>query len=247
MKSKALSNKKEAALKEVDIRGIEPSSLIDWPGKIAAVVFCSGCTFRCPFCHNPELIEKVNEYDRISENALLNYFEKRKKWLDGVVITGGEPTIWPALPNLIEKIKSIGLAVKLDSNGTNPEMLRYLVDHKIINYVAMDIKAPLKEYNKTTKVDLPISKIKESIAIIMNGKVDYEFRTTIVPGLIGEKEMEELANDIRGAKMYYIQQFRPINTLDRTFQKKDSYKIGELEDLAKIAGKYVKKCIVRGI
>lgn len=231
----------------LDIRGYLPTSLIDYPGHLASVVFLSGCTFRCPFCHNPELIENYEELEKIDFKNILLDLNLRKDWVSGIVFTGGEPTIYKDLPLAFAKIKRLGRKIKLDTNGTNPDMIEYLLAEKLINFIAMDIKNTLKNYEKTTRVKVDKEKIKKSIDLIKKSKIDYEFRTTIPPGLIGEPEMEEIGKLIKDAKKYAVQQFRPHKTLDKSFGEKESLKVEELEKLAKIAGKYVKKVEIRGI
>ncbi|MBU1146080.1 anaerobic ribonucleoside-triphosphate reductase activating protein [Patescibacteria group bacterium] len=194
------------------IGGLQKLTLIDYPGKIACTVFTVGCNFRCHFCHNPELIDpkKVKLSEIIEEKIFFDFLKSRRGLLDGVCITGGEPTLYPDLPEFIKKIKEFGFLVKLDTNGTNPEILEALVAEKLIDYIAMDIKNSLQKdlYEKTTGGVVDFDKIKKSIEIIMKSGLEYEFRTTIVPGLHNEEDILSLADFIRGAKKYYLQQFR---------------------------------------
>jgi len=194
--------------------GLQKLTLIDYPGKIACTVFTIGCNFRCPFCHNPELVDraisKLSEI--IEEEDFFSFLESRRGLLDGVCITGGEPTLQPDLPEFIKKIKKLGFLVKLDTNGTNPEMLVKLLEENLLDYIAMDVKAPLKvssSYKNATGTNLNLDGIRRSIKLIMGSGIDYEFRTTIVPGLHTEDGILSLAEEIRGAKKYYLQQFRP--------------------------------------
>ena len=189
--------------------GLQKTTLIDFPGKIASLIFTAGCNFRCPFCHNPELVkpELIKGLDLIKEKDFFDFLDERKKLIDGVSITGGEPTLHDDLINFIEKIKEKGLLVKLDTNGTRPEVLEKLIDKNLLDYVAMDIKAPLNKYEKVVGVKVDLEKIKKSINLIMKNLADYEFRTTIIPNLLSEEDIIDLAKEIKGAKRFYLQQF----------------------------------------
>ena len=167
------------------IGGLQKVTLIDYPGKIACTVFCLGCNFRCGFCYNKELVlpEKTKSQIKIPEKEFFNFLKGRKNLLQGVTVSGGEPTIYEDLPDFIKKIKKLDYFVKLDTNGSNPEMLKDLIEKKLIDYVAMDIKAPLinTKYTQITGIKGILNKVKKSIKIIKNSGLDYEFRTTIVP------------------------------------------------------------------
>lgn len=187
------------------ISGLQKLSLVDFDGHISATIFTSGCNFACPFCHNAGLVEST-EPD-ISKNEILEYLEKRKNILDSVCITGGEPTLHNDLPEFIKSIKNLGYIIKLDSNGTNPEMLKYLVENKLIDYIAMDIKNSKDNYNLTIAKNMSLEKIEKSVDYIMKSGIDYEFRTTLVLGYHTEKSIKEIGKWIRGAKKYYLQKF----------------------------------------
>jgi len=192
----------------IKIGGLQKTTLIDYPGKIACTIFVVGCNFRCPFCYSPELVlpEKIKNQPQISEKELFEFLEKRKGLLEGVVICGGEPTIFQDLPEMIEKIKKMGFDVKLDTNGSNPEMLKELIEKKLLDYVAMDIKGPKEKYSFFSGKDVNISSIEESIQILKEDKVDYEFRTTLAPGLERE-DIIKIAEWIGPAKRYILQEF----------------------------------------
>jgi pyruvate formate lyase activating enzyme len=212
------------------IAGIQKTTLIDYPGKVAATLFLFGCNFRCSFCHNPELVGELKE-KLISENEILGLLEDRKEFLDGVCITGGEPTIQKDLPDLIRKIKKIGLSIKLDSNGTNPEMLKDLINENLLDFIAMDIKTGYSKYHKLTNTKIDMERIKKSIKIIINSKIDYEFRTTVIPGFCEKEDIKEIKELIKGAKKYYLQKFIPNKTLDPKFIEKTPLTEKEMEDL----------------
>ncbi len=194
------------------IGGLQKLTLIDYPGKIACTVFTVGCNFRCHFCHNPELIDraKFNDGEIIEEKVFFDFLESRRGLLDGVCVTGGEPTLHGDLPEFLKKIKALGFLVKLDTNGTNPAMLAALISKKLVDCIAMDIKTSLQKdlYEKVTGAAVDMENVKKSVAAIMQSGLEYEFRTTVVPGLHSEDDIISLAKEISGAKKYYLQQFR---------------------------------------
>jgi pyruvate formate lyase activating enzyme len=222
----------------VILAGIVPSSLIDYPEKIAAVVFTKGCNFRCPYCQNPELVEG-GEINSLSEEGFFNFLGRRIGLLDGVVITGGEPTLQPDLLPFIEKVKNMGFLVKLDTNGSDPKGLQSFIGKDLVDYVAMDVKASPEEYPVTAGYGGSIEPILQSIEILKKTSVAMEFRTTVVPGLTDEEEMEKIARMIEGARVYYIQNFRSYRTLSEEFSEERSFSLHELSRFKKIAEKYV--------
>ncbi|MDP8264777.1 MAG: anaerobic ribonucleoside-triphosphate reductase activating protein [Candidatus Aceula lacicola] len=189
------------------IGGFQKFSLIDFPGKMAAVVFTQGCDFRCPFCHNPDLVLPEKFSEPILEQEILEFLEKRQDQLQGVVVTGGEPTIQGDLKAFLKKVKDLGFFVKLDTNGNNPEVLDDLIKEKLIDYVAMDVKAPLEKYSDVTGVQIDQSKIKESIDLILNSGIDYQFRTTVVKPFLSDQDLSNIASFLQGAKRYILQPF----------------------------------------
>ena len=193
----------------MDFAGIQKVSLVDFEGKVACTLFTAGCNFRCPFCHNSELVIYKKDVTYIPFNEILNYLENRKGMLDAVVISGGEPTLMPDLKEKLYEIKKLGYLIKLDTNGSNPELLKELVSLNLVDYVAMDIKNSLNAYNKTIGLEnFNDSSILESINYLLNGDVDYEFRTTLVREFHDEDEIREIAKIISGAKRYYLQKFK---------------------------------------
>jgi len=231
----------------IEIKGYIPSSLLDYPGKICSVVFLPHCNFRCPFCQNPDLITKPDKIPNIEPKKIFDHLQSRRKWLDGVCITGGEPCLHQSLPKFLSKIKELGVLVKLDTNGTNPEMIKELVEKKLVDYIAMDIKASLKDYDKVTKVKVNKKAIQESIDLIRKSKIDYEFRITVVPKFTGKKEIEDIGKWLKGSKRYCLQQFRPLITLDKSFKNERTYSPEELKELAEVAKPFFKSVCVRGI
>lgn len=229
--------------------GYQKLTLIDYPGKIATTVFTVGCSFRCPFCHNPELVLTNNSQfstDNKMEKEFFDFLEKRKGKLEGVCITGGEPTIQADIIEFIKKIKKMGFLVKLDSNGTRPDVLKKILNQELVDFVAMDIKNSLKNYSQTVGIKADVERIKLSIEMIMNSGVDYEFRTTVVPGIHSEEDFDKIAKLIFGAKSYYLQEYRDIRILDPKLKQKTLGKFLDLEKIKKrIEGNFGKMGIRR--
>lgn len=226
----------------MQIGGLQKVTLIDFPGRIAATVFLCGCSFRCPWCYSPELVlpEKIKKQPKISEKEFFKFLKERKKLLDGLVLCGGEPTRNKKLPAFTKKIKKLGYLVKLDTNGSNPEMLKDLIDKKLIDYVAMDIKAPLGlKYEKATGVKVDLRKIKRSIEIIKNLGIEYEFRTTVVPGIHTKKDIIQIAQEISPAKKYFLQNFKPEKTIDPKYEKCKPFSQKQMEAIKKGCNKHL--------
>ncbi len=221
----------------IKISGIQKTSLIDYPDYISTVLFTQGCNMDCPYCHNPELIPKENENEYMNTAYFWEYLDKRSDLIDGVVITGGEPLIQDSIYNFIKDIKKYDLLVKLDTNGTNYHLLEKLLDEDLIDYVAMDIKGPLKEYEKFCGIELNkkvIENIKKSKDLILNSDIDYELRTTVVPGLHSKEVLEKIADSISGIKNYYLQNFRSEKVNSSNYEEIRSFSEEELKDFVKI-------------
>jgi pyruvate formate lyase activating enzyme len=226
------------------ITGLRKFSLIDYPGKISCILFTHGCNFRCPYCHNPELVSG-KKGDTISQSAILEFLNSRRGKLDGVVITGGEPTLHKGLIGLIKSIKDMDFLVKLDTNGTNYKMLEVLIENELIDYVAMDVKAPIRKYEKVVKRDLNTEVIKESIELIMNSEIEYEFRTTVVKRLLSEEDLKQIVKELKGAKQWVLQKFVKSKTLDPEFIEAQTYSDKEFEGLKRFSKDYVDNVIIR--
>lgn len=199
------------------LAGFQKMTLIDFPGKIAATVFTVGCDFRCPFCHNPELVKPTPEIldsFRGKDGEFFSFLEKRRGLLDGVCITGGEPTLQRDIVPFMRRIREMGFSVKLDSNGTNPDVLAEVFREGLADYVAMDVKNRLERYAETAGVPVDTDRIRKSIRLIMDSGVLYEFRTTVVPGIHTEGDFDGIAELIDGAETYYLQEFRDVKILD---------------------------------
>ena len=190
------------------LRGLQKTTLLDFPGNVACTVFTGGCNFRCPFCHNASLIENLPTDERLSEENFFAFLEKRRGLTDGVCITGGEPLLQKDILPFIEKIKVMGFLVKLDTNGSYPDALRALIDRSLLDYVAMDIKNAKSAYLKTAGTEKDIlPRIEESVALLKEGRVPYEFRTTVVKGLHDEARMKEIGAWLGEVDHYFIQNF----------------------------------------
>jgi len=228
------------------IGGLQKTSLQDYTGKVSAIIFTSGCNFVCGFCHNPELVTCINKEKAIEEEKIFRFLQKRKKVLDAVVITGGEPTMHKDLPRFIKQIREIGYLIKIDTNGSNPYMLEKLIKSNLVDYVAMDIKAPEISYQKVTNASIDFSKIMRSIRIIMKSAKDYEFRSTILPILHIKEDLIAMAKMIHGSKRYYLQKFEPAKKMnDIAFANYKSYSDKEMKDLATLCRQYVDFCKFR--
>ncbi len=228
------------------IGGFQKMTLIDYPGKLATTVFTVGCNFRCSFCHNPELVlpEKFPPLNNL-EAEFFQHLSRRKGKLEGVCITGGEPTIQPDLLAFIKKIKQLGFLVKLDSNGSQPEVLEKIIAEKLVDFIAMDIKNSPAGYARTVGTTVELQKIKQSVKLIMEGGIDYEFRTTVVPGIHGEKDFEKIGQWLEGAKAYYLQEYRERHILDASLKAQTSGKTLDLGKIKQLLKVYVKKVGIR--
>ncbi len=219
----------------MDFKGIQKFSLIDYPGKLSCVVFTGGCNFRCPFCQNKDLVLWPEKLKSISFDYVLKCLEEKRGWVDGLVLLGGEPTIHEDLTEVAEEVKNRGFLVKLDTNGSNPNMLRRMIKAKLVDYVAMDVKAPLnfEHYSKAIGVTNKkyFNNVLKSIKLLKASRIDYEFRTTVVPKILTLDDVKVIARQIRPAKAYYLQQFSPHNTLDKSFEKVKPYPLTQLEEL----------------
>jgi len=196
------------------IGGLNKFSLSDYPGKTAAVVFTQGCNFRCPWCHNGSLLSTdVAANSLIPEQEILEFLDDRNNQLDGVVISGGEPTIQPDLSKFIHRIKEVVFAVKLDTNGSKPKVLQMLLENKLIDFIAMDIKAPLDIYDRLTGVKTPVHRIRESIELIAASGIAHEYRTTVVNQLLSPKELSVIKKLVPASSKHRFQKFCPEHAL----------------------------------
>jgi pyruvate formate lyase activating enzyme len=229
------------------IKGWVQSSLLDYPERIAASLFCGGCNFRCPNCHNGHLVLHPDEYSDLPESEIWSFLEKRHGLLDGVVISGGEPTLQSDLVPFAERLHELGYLVKLDTNGYRPEVIRELIEAGLVDYVAMDVKAPLERYALAVGVPVDPARIRRSIDLLREGHVEFEFRTTVVPGTLQEEDILGIAGEIAGAGRYYLQQFVPRDTLDPEMLSRAPYLPDRIRAMADLARPWVDQVGVRGI
>jgi pyruvate formate lyase activating enzyme len=229
----------------IRIAGLQKMTLMDYPGKVAATVFLGGCNFRCRFCHNPEIVEMKPGQETISEQEFFDFLKSRQGLLTGVCISGGEPLVNPDLPEFLKKIKDLGFSLKLDTNGLNFPLLNEILAQNLLDYFAMDIKASLGSYPKVTNVKSDFNNIEKSIKAIMGSGLGYEFRTTVLPRFHDEAEIEKMAQLIKGAKKYYLQNFRNQKTLDPRLKEDNCFTEAQLKAFKEIASKYVEICEIR--
>ena len=229
------------------IGGLQKLTLVDYPDKIAATVFLTGCNFKCGFCHNQDLVrfDLVLIQPEISESDFFSFLDSKIGLIDGICITGGEPTINLDLMDFIKKIKAKGFLIKLDTNGSNPEMLQRLIQEKMIDFIAMDIKTSQEKYEKAINAKIDLEKIKKSVDLIKNSGIDYEFRTTVVPGLVEKEDIEKIGEWLKGAKKIVLQQFRNQKVLDKKFELVLPYSDETLKEFGKILEKSIERIELR--
>ncbi len=229
----------------LNIAGFEKISLIDYPGKLSAIVFTYGCNLRCEYCHNPELVTKpLDEARLLDQEKILQYLSKRKGKLDAVVITGGEPLLYDDLVSFVKKVKELGYLVKLDTNGLLPQKLQKYIKQGLLDYISMDIKYSPDDYIQYAG-DAALKNIRETIKMIMESGLDYEFRTTYVKGIHNLNSSKEIAQMINGAQLYFIQNFRSGKTINPTLSAANSFTEAELKKLKKGAKPFVKNVEIR--
>jgi len=228
----------------MNIGGLQKVSFVDYPGHICATLFLQGCNFRCPYCHNPELVNPELFQRPIPEEDLWAFLRNRVGKLDGVTITGGEPTVHKDLPDVMRRIQSMGLLVKLDTNGSHPEMLEQIIGLRCVDYIAMDLKAPLARYPELTGAAVDLAAIQRSIGLIMGSSIAYEFRTTVMRSLLAPEDILAIGCMIAGCRRYALQRFVPSKHVEAGFHA-DAYAPQELEALRGELLKNVEECIIR--
>lgn len=234
---------------DLEIKGLIETSFLDWDGKIVSTLYVPYCNFRCPFCHNSGLIEKPQGYETIPVERVEKFMLDRKDFLDGICLTGGEPCLHKkrGLFEFMQHIKGLGFQIKFDTNGTDPETLKKVIDNKLVDYIAMDIKGPLDErYDKLSGVKTDLDKVKQCIAIMVENEVPYEFRTTVVPTLLDTKDIEDIAEYISGANKFVLQQFAAEHTWDESLRSVKPYFREKLEEMAGVSKEFVPATLIRG-
>ncbi|MDO9535996.1 MAG: anaerobic ribonucleoside-triphosphate reductase activating protein [Bacillota bacterium] len=231
----------------MDLRGLQKVSLIDYPDSICATIFAGGCNLRCLFCHNRDLVLNPGELPAVEESEIMEYLVVKGPLLDGICISGGEPTLQDDLMAFIIKVKKIGLKVKLDTNGTRPEVIRNLLGSELLDYIAVDIKAPLDKYVLIAGDSEDLSRINETIDLLKNSIIDQEFRTTVVPGLLDENDILRIAKRLAGCRKYVLQQFRPQDSMiDRYLISVKPYSLEIIERVADSCREYIEVVELRG-
>lgn len=226
------------------IKGLQKLTLIDYPDKVACTIFTFGCNFRCGFCHNPELIVDDGRPD-LKREDIIKFLEEREGLLDAVCMTGGEPTINKDLPDFISKIKSMGFLVKLDTNGSNPKMIEELINKKLVDYIAMDIKGPIEIYDEIAEVKVNKEDVKKSVEIIKNKMKNYEFRITVVPTIFKEEHVKMIAKWLGDVRVFYIQNFGNEKNLDEKYTKIKPFSPEEVKKIHDLFKTYFDSCYLR--
>ncbi len=228
------------------IQGLQKLTLLDFPEKVACTVFTAGCNLRCPFCHNASLVVHIPKEAELSEETFFSFLKKRQGVLDGVCVSGGEPLLQPDIEMFILKIKDLGYAVKLDTNGTFPEKMKRLIEKRLVDYVAMDIKNSLDTYAITSGLEqVDLLKIEESVSYLKEGRIPYEFRTTVTKNFHSEEEFEKIGQWLQGADKYYLQSF--VDSGDLINSKIQGYDEKEMNTFLEVVQKYIPNAELRGI
>jgi pyruvate formate lyase activating enzyme len=231
----------------VAIKGLEKFAPKDFPGFIASTVFLAGCNFRCPYCHNPDLVVRPESLADIPRDFFLAYLDARRGWLEGICVSGGEPLLADGLEELLAVIKERGLLVKLDTNGSTPGRLEALIRAKLVDKLALDMKASFKRYPEVTRSEVPTAEIERSLEIIRETRTETVFRTTVVPGLVGPEDIREISRRLSGAAVFQIQSFSPFNTLDPETSKIKPFSRDDILAMAKIAQPHFDEVRVEGL
>lgn len=229
---------------ELPIGGLQKLTLVDYPGQVAATVFTLGCNMRCGYCHNPELVLPEQFLPTIAVRDILDWLATRRDQLDGVVITGGEPTMHDSLPDFCRQLRNMGFLVKLDSNGTRPDMLNQMIDENSVNFVAMDIKGPLSRYSEIAARPIDTDAISRSVRLLIDSGIEHEFRTTVVKSQLEPGDFEAIGELVQGAKRYALQAFRPGKTLSPQFADESTYDDKGMMSLQTIMNRYVEQCVI---
>jgi pyruvate formate lyase activating enzyme len=231
----------------VAIKGLEKFAPRDFPGYLASTVFIGGCNFRCPYCHNADLVLRPDSLPSFPMDFFLGFLESRKDWIEAVCVTGGEPLMHEDIEVLLSLIKERDLLVKIDTNGAFPARLETLMQDKLVDYVAMDVKAPLEKYSDVTLAPVCLEDIRGSISLIRQSNLPSLFRTTVVPGLVGGEDIQEIARLLKGAQAFQIQRFVPNNTLDKDFENKKPFSVEEVKSFAELAKPYFSEVRIEGV
>ncbi len=228
---------------QTPIAGFQKTSLIDYPGKVCSIIFTAGCNFKCPFCHNSQLVH--GDFELIPHNYIFKHLEKRQDVLDAVTITGGEPLLHADIIQLVKKIKNKGFFIKLDTNGSFPDRFKQILEENLIDYAALDYKTTFDNYKNFLGVEGSV--IGRSFQLLRDSGISYEFRTTVVPGLIDKEKLLAMAKDLKKGDSWFLQQFKPVNCLDPDYNNLDPYKLEDLEDMENAVKNYIPAVQLRGV
>ncbi len=231
----------------VEIKGLEKFTPKDFPGHISSTVFVGGCNFRCPYCHNADLVLRPDSLASFPFDYFLSFLDSRKNWLDGICVSGGEPLLHQDLEILLSLIKERQLLVKVDTNGSFPERLEELIQKGLVNYVAMDVKSSFERYELVVQAKVKTEDIARSIEIIRESGIEYIFRTTVVPGLVGLEDIKDLGQRLKGVKAFHIQQFIPQNTIDDSYVRREPYSQDDIREMENLAKTYFEEVRVEGL
>jgi len=231
----------------VEIKGLEKFAPKDFPGFISSTVFLGGCNFRCPYCHNSDLVLRPETLSSFPLDYFTLYLDSRKDWLEGICISGGEPLLDKDLEDLLCFIKERNLLVKIDTNGSFPLRLEQLIKEKLVDWIAMDVKAPLERYKEVTRSGVREEDIRQCIEIVRTSGLEYMFRTTVVPGLVEREDIQKISELLSGSRIFQIQQFSPLNTVDSLYLEKKPYSLEEIQSFAELAKPYFQEVRIEGI
>ncbi|MEW5801559.1 MAG: anaerobic ribonucleoside-triphosphate reductase activating protein [bacterium] len=231
------------------IKGFHETSFIDWYGKISSVVFLSGCNLRCPYCHNHTLVLAPHSHPTLPCEWIASRLQEFADWIDGIVISGGEPCLYPLLPQLIRFFRRLSFPVKLDTNGTKPDVLAALIEENLLDYVAVDVKAPLDDirYSRCAGVPLRAALVQKSLSVLARSQVEYELRTTVCPSLLGKRDIQDLARQVEGVKRFVLQGFNPKDTLSPDLKSVPPYSQDQMLEFKEILKEYVEECRVMAV
>jgi pyruvate formate lyase activating enzyme len=231
----------------MEIKGLLKTSLVDYPGKISTVIFFGGCNFLCGFCHNSNLVLDYGKLDSYPVKSILNLLKERSSLTDAVVVTGGEPTLYKALDSFLKIIKEIPLSIKIDTNGSNPGIMKKLLDKRLIDYAAIDIKTSPEKYKLAAGVNVDFDTVKETVELVKESGIDYELRTTCVPSFVALEDFNKIKEKVGRVKKYYLQQFVNKATLDAALQKCIPYPVTVLDEFKDFVKSFADICELRGV
>ena len=231
----------------VDIKGLEKFASRDFPGHISATIFTGGCNFRCPFCHNPDLVLRPRSLDTVPRKVFMDFLERRKDWLEGICVTGGEPLMHPDLHENLAQLKKRGLLVKLDTNGSFPGRLKSVLSKGLVDAVAMDVKAPLNKYDQAAGVPVKVDDIRRSINLIRESGREHYFRTTLVPGLVEEGDLVRIGKELKGCRRLVLQRFSPDNTLDPAYARLKPHSDHHVREMADLIRPDIEEVVLEGL